>query len=108
MQAARSRARASCNRSPAGRTGARGPPCPGPGIATAVTTGSPRDHVVREVVDLPRDVLAEQVVEGQQVIEDLQVIRRVRDPLREQLAEQTDRKSTRLNSSHGYISYAVF
>src|SRR2546422_2773766 len=92
MQAARSRARASCNRSPAGRTGARGPPCPGPGIATAVTTGSPRDHVVREVVDLPRDVLAEQVVEGQQVIEDLQV----------------DRKSTRLNSSHGYISYAVF
>src|SRR5687768_18569543 len=24
------------------------------------------------------------------------------------LAAQTDRKSTRLNSSHGYISYAVF
>src|SRR5256884_6746157 len=24
------------------------------------------------------------------------------------LAPQTDRKSTRLNSSHGYISYAVF
>src|SRR2546429_927357 len=24
------------------------------------------------------------------------------------LAERTDRKSTRLNSSHGYISYAVF
>src|SRR2546429_6331703 len=24
------------------------------------------------------------------------------------LARQTDRKSTRLNSSHGYISYAVF
>src|SRR2546429_4971010 len=25
-----------------------------------------------------------------------------------QPSEQTDRKSTRLNSSHGYISYAVF
>src|SRR2546422_7220687 len=27
---------------------------------------------------------------------------------REQLRERLDRKSTRLNSSHGYISYAVF
>src|SRR2546429_4627867 len=27
---------------------------------------------------------------------------------RERLAKRLDRKSTRLNSSHGYISYAVF
>src|SRR3989449_4654823 len=26
----------------------------------------------------------------------------------QQVAEEADRKSTRLNSSHGYISYAVF
>src|SRR3990172_10524232 len=32
-----------------------------------------------------------------------------RDPLCDSgIAEPTDRKSTRLNSSHGYISYAVF
>src|SRR3989449_6583600 len=29
-------------------------------------------------------------------------------PLREAAAQRGDRKSTRLNSSHGYISYAVF
>src|SRR5216684_7991265 len=29
-------------------------------------------------------------------------------PMIERLAERLDRKSTRLNSSHGYISYAVF
>src|SRR2546429_4319901 len=29
-------------------------------------------------------------------------------PLSQPLIERTDRKSTRLNSSHGYISYAVF
>src|SRR5205809_449970 len=86
IQAARSRAGASCNRSAAGRTGGRGAACPGAGTETAVTTVSPRDHVIREVVDLPRDVLAEQIVEGQKVVEDLQVVRRVRDPLGEQLA----------------------
>src|SRR2546429_3789796 len=31
-----------------------------------------------------------------------------REALRENLRQQIDRKSTRLNSSHGYISYAVF
>src|SRR5207245_6797206 len=98
MQAARSRARASCNRSPAGRTGARGPACPGPGMETAVTTVSPRDHVVGEVVDLPGDVLAEQIVERQQVIEDLQVVRRVRDPLGEQLAERSEEHTSELQS----------
>src|SRR2546422_4046724 len=30
------------------------------------------------------------------------------DPRRELLRREKDRKSTRLNSSHGYISYAVF
>src|SRR2546422_5318449 len=32
----------------------------------------------------------------------------VRDPRHVVPARQRDRKSTRLNSSHGYISYAVF
>src|SRR2546429_7341536 len=33
----------------------------------------------------------------------------VSDPVvKQRLRENTDRKSTRLNSSHGYISYAVF
>src|SRR2546422_6577369 len=31
-----------------------------------------------------------------------------RRPADEAFLERTDRKSTRLNSSHGYISYAVF
>src|SRR2546429_8236685 len=30
------------------------------------------------------------------------------DPVRARLLDPRDRKSTRLNSSHGYISYAVF
>src|SRR2546422_7969214 len=34
------------------------------------------------------------------------VIRVIKDPMTEMAA--LDRKSTRLNSSHGYISYAVF
>src|SRR2546422_2267861 len=33
---------------------------------------------------------------------------RLRDFRRETGEDHTDRKSTRLNSSHGYISYAVF
>src|SRR5690349_24194483 len=86
MHAARSWARASCNSSAAGREATRGPAC---GLETAVTSASPRDHVGRKVVDLPGDVLAEQIVERQQVIKDLQVVRRVRDVLRQQLAEQT-------------------
>src|SRR2546422_8979271 len=31
-----------------------------------------------------------------------------RQPIRRAQADEPDRKSTRLNSSHGYISYAVF
>src|SRR2546429_3180107 len=34
--------------------------------------------------------------------------RRARRPKTAKLAANQDRKSTRLNSSHGYISYAVF
>src|SRR2546422_7570030 len=33
---------------------------------------------------------------------------RKKDPVREVVNVSIDRKSTRLNSSHGYISYAVF
>src|SRR5205809_5291774 len=33
---------------------------------------------------------------------------RVRQGVRRREEDQVDRKSTRLNSSHGYISYAVF
>src|SRR5687768_17720986 len=33
---------------------------------------------------------------------------RIRQALRERFGTEEDRKSTRLNSSHGYISYAVF
>src|SRR2546422_3782380 len=44
---------------------------------------------------------------------DLQGLQRLEDPDHEGLAPEVqegfrDRKSTRLNSSHGYISYAVF
>src|SRR5256884_6332130 len=35
-------------------------------------------------------------------------LRQARNELEAKVAERTDRKSTRLNSSHGYISYAVF
>src|SRR5260370_8107918 len=89
MPPARSRARAPGTRPAAGRTDARGPACPGAGMETAVTTGSPGNHVVGEVIDFPRDVLAQQIVEGQQMVEDLQVVRRVPDPLLQHLPEQT-------------------
>src|SRR2546422_5213282 len=36
------------------------------------------------------------------------MLRRVRQTFVERPFGETDRKSTRLNSSHGYISYAVF
>src|SRR2546422_2413248 len=43
-------------------------------------------------------------VSGAQFIESTEVLRIVL----ERLLQPPDRKSTRLNSSHGYISYAVF
>src|SRR5258708_38229423 len=78
MQAARWRARASCSRSAAGRD-----------CKTAVTDTSPRDHVLREVLHLPRDLLAEQIVDGEQVLEDVEEIAGIGDPLRKQAAQQT-------------------
>src|SRR3989449_8283930 len=71
-------------------------------------------------LDLARSVLAKEEAEfmrsGDAVTEAerraaeaekaLQEVRAQQAPLREGLAG--DRKSTRLNSSHGYISYAVF
>src|SRR5687768_18101886 len=41
-------------------------------------------------------------------IEDIKRGIRLAKSLREAAAVEEDRKSTRLNSSHGYISYAVF
>src|SRR2546429_3808794 len=35
-------------------------------------------------------------------------VKGLQDPYRNPTTQQGDRKSTRLNSSHGYISYAVF
>src|SRR5205809_2204116 len=46
----------------------------------------------------------------EQIIRDLVevAIVQVRERKRKDVAARADRKSTRLNSSHGYISYAVF
>src|SRR5687768_17712099 len=54
------------------------------------------------VRDDPEEPLAAEVVDPRQ--------RRVRprDHVLTRLVVEADRKSTRLNSSHGYISYAVF
>src|SRR5882672_10205915 len=90
MHAARSRARASCSKSAAGRAAALGPACPGPGMAAEVICSPlpasrslplPRDGVIREVIDFACDVLAEQVVERQQVIQDVEVVVGVGDAL---------------------------
>src|SRR2546429_3743414 len=44
-----------------------------------------------------------------QMVDDGYVPQRTADNVRQMLSKGTaDRKSTRLNSSHGYISYAVF
>src|SRR2546422_3217772 len=37
-----------------------------------------------------------------------EIIERIASPVRLLYSRRLDRKSTRLNSSHGYISYAVF
>src|SRR5256884_5452729 len=50
-----------------------------------------KDEILHSIFD---QNMAEAIAAGRQLISDL------RDP--------RDRKSTRLNSSHGYISYAVF
>src|SRR5437870_2586936 len=91
IHAARSRLRASCSNSAALRptAGAGGATRAEPGTATAVTTRSPCDHVIGEVIDLTGDVLAEQVIERQQIRDDVEIVIRIRDALWQQLAEQT-------------------
>src|SRR2546422_2773508 len=63
------------------------------GAAQARDGGAPADHRVLQDHDLEREACAR---DG----------RRARSAVRRVARE--DRKSTRLNSSHGYISYAVF
>src|SRR2546422_5825586 len=55
------------------------------------------EDVPRRILGPPRPRGGEPLVRGQQ-----------RRDLRAVGTERRDRKSTRLNSSHGYISYAVF
>src|SRR2546422_5567413 len=45
---------------------------------------------------------------GRRAEEQIEVLRKLWTQPLKFLAERVDRKSTRLNSSHGYISYAVF
>src|SRR5438445_606677 len=83
--AARSRARASCSRSAAGRTGARGPACPGSRSGVTVTAASPGDSIVREVVDQRRNHPGVwKIVRGLVLEDDVKGAIRVHDLLREQ------------------------
>src|SRR2546422_8356210 len=43
-----------------------------------------------------------------EILGELSVVNRQVDEVANPLCRELDRKSTRLNSSHGYISYAVF
>src|SRR2546422_6025328 len=64
-----------------------------------------RPALVRQELDedFPRDVLAQYGEDAP-----LRFDERARDEVSFAMAVLLDRKSTRLNSSHGYISYAVF
>src|SRR2546422_9864188 len=63
-----------------------------------------RLHRERELVDALRDQLVEL-----QVFQDVDAVHHQEDLVNRQAQVLVgDRKSTRLNSSHGYISYAVF
>src|SRR3989449_6666832 len=66
-----------------------------------------RSYLVQLRGDVKTDLLAvqQQLVSVQELTGQSQ--QRLTE-LRGRLEEQADRKSTRLNSSHGYISYAVF
>src|SRR2546422_5322928 len=55
-----------------------------------------------------REDLAPRGVTPRRVRRDLRALRLRQDELLFHLRHEEDRKSTRLNSSHGYISYAVF
>src|SRR5687768_18356008 len=60
-------------------------------LETAIFEEAHTAETLEQIFDLKRTLLA---------------LRKHQAPMREILG--TDRKSTRLNSSHGYISYAVF
>src|SRR2546429_1559362 len=67
------------------------------------------EEIVQEAIQEDVDVIGLSILSGAHV----PLSRRVLEGLRAQGADEIkvvvgDRKSTRLNSSHGYISYAVF
>src|SRR5687768_17883990 len=77
-----------------------------PPTSTLFPTRRSSDLTSRDRANRTLDVAAAQVVAGVEtinVILGIGAIGAVIEP-----AEGIDRKSTRLNSSHGYISYAVF
>src|SRR3712207_8321417 len=63
-------------------------------VAAVLELRAPADHVVGELVD------------EEELLRQPELARQRREPLRR--AIDLDRKSTRLNSSHANISYAVF
>src|SRR5687768_17745848 len=69
-----------------------------------------RSHAVAAFVELQVARLAQRNPDVAAEVEDLRVDRRIRGQHRpgDVGIGLGDRKSTRLNSSHGYISYAVF
>src|SRR5687768_17760259 len=69
-------------------------------IPAAVVVGAVAVRLVVRLVVLA--LVAHQVLEREAVVRGDEVDARAR------AAARADRKSTRLNSSHGYISYAVF
>src|SRR2546422_2343846 len=66
----------------------------------------PQGHVDGEVVGMERETLTH--VESVVLARENQIPRRTFRAHRDPLGTFEDRKSTRLNSSHGYISYADF
>src|SRR5687768_17834250 len=81
----------------------RSRPCPAP-----VELAGP---VVREVARQPLHERVDVVLEGGHHLPAHLQVELLREEQRRHVdepADQGDRKSTRLNSSHGYISYAVF
>src|SRR5207244_11945386 len=67
------------------------------------------DHVLADAVEfLQYGVVELQDLDGAFVAQPAQPQRIVEVELRQGARERTDRKSTRLNSSHQIISYAVF
>src|SRR2546422_5340263 len=71
-----------CGGAPRRGSAAPPDPCPHSGAATSAATATVADHRVQCIIPTS--------VKGRRLL------------------TEVDRKSTRLNSSHGYISYAVF